>query len=153
MSATGVKRRVLGIDFGQSRIGVATSDELQMLAHPVETVAAASPNKAAARIAQIALEKNAERIVVGLPRHLNGSLGASAKAALAFAEMLRPLVQCEVMMLDERMTTVEANRVLQAAGRKARETRGFVDQVAAQVILQSFLDRAADAPRSFSPAE
>ena len=83
MSELQLRRRILGIDLGRARIGVAVSDELGMLAHPLETIPAGSG--APRRIAQLVEEKNAERVVVGLPRHMNGSVGESAAEALAFA--------------------------------------------------------------------
>ncbi len=135
-----MKRRVMGIDYGTARIGVAVSDELQMLAHPTETIVVAKTQNPAARVAAIAQEKNVERIVVGLPRHMNGSEGESAAAARAFAEKLKALVTCEVRTWDERLSTVAAQRALQAAGKKSRQTRGIIDQVAAQMLLQSYLD-------------
>jgi putative Holliday junction resolvase len=138
MSELRLRRRILGIDLGKARIGVAVSDELGMLAHPVETVpASGDPLK---RIAQIVKEKDAERVIVGLPRHMNGTVGIGATEALAFAEKLRGQVSCEVVTWDERLTTTAANRALRASGRKARESRAFVDQVAAQIILQGYLD-------------
>jgi putative Holliday junction resolvase len=138
MSELQLRRRILGIDLGRARIGVAVSDELGMLAHPVETIPAGAD--ALKRIVEIAREKNAERVVVGLPRHMNGSVGTGATDALAFAGKLRGLVPCEVITWDERLTTTAANRALRASGRKARDSRAFVDQVAAQMILQGYLD-------------
>ncbi len=119
-------------------------DELGMLAHPLETVQASGD--AVRRVAELAREKNAERVVVGLPRHMNGAVGASANDALAFAEKLRAMVSCEVITWDERLTTTAANRALRASGRKVRNSRGVIDQVAAQMILQGYLD-------SLQPAE
>jgi putative Holliday junction resolvase len=138
MSQLQLRRRILGIDLGKARIGVAVSDELGMLAHPVETIPAG--NDALKRIAQIVKEKDAERVLVGLPRHMNGSVGIGAADALAFAEKLRAVVSCEVITWDERLTTTAANRALRASGRKTRDSRAFVDQVAAQMILQGYLD-------------
>lgn len=135
-----MKRRVLGIDYGTARIGVAVSDELQMLAHPVETVLVAKIANPAARVAALAQEKNVERIVVGLPRHMNGAVGASAEEARAFAEKLRAIVTCEVRTWDERLSTVAAHRAMREAGKTTRQTRGYIDQVAAQLLLQSYLD-------------
>ncbi len=135
-----MKRRVMGIDYGTARIGVALSDELQMLAHPAETITVAKTQNPAARIAAIVQEKNVERIIVGLPRHMNGSEGVSAEAAHGFAEKLKTLVTCEVRTWDERLSTVAAQRALQSAGKKTRQTRGIIDQVAAQMLLQSYLD-------------
>jgi len=134
-------KRIMGIDYGTARIGVALSDELQMLAHPAETIAVGKRVDPIERIAALAREKNVERIIVGLPRHLNGRVGESAEKAVAFAEKLRSSVSCEVRTWDERLSTVAAERALREAGKKTRETRGIRDQVAAQIILQSYLDR------------
>ena len=133
-------KRVLGIDYGSARIGVAISDELQMLAHPAETIAVAKTPDPAARIAALVREKNVERIIVGLPRHMNGSLGVSAEQARAFAEKLKAAVSCEVHTWDERLSTVAAHRALREAGKSSRQTRGYIDQIAAQMLLQSYLD-------------
>src|SRR5438034_4956846 len=133
-------KRIMGIDYGTARIGVALSDELQMLAHPAETISVAKIADPAARIAALALEKNVECIVVGLPRHMNGSSGASAEEASGFAEKVRTLVACEVRTWDERLSTVAAHRALREAGKSSRQTRGYVDQVAAQMLLQGYLD-------------
>ena len=138
MSSLPIRRRILGVDFGRARIGIAVSDELGMLAHPVKTIPAS--RDAAKQIAEIVREKNAERVVVGLPRHMNGSVGESAGEALAFAEELRKLLPCEVVTWDERLTTIAANRALRDGGRKTRDSRNVVDQVAAQMILQGYLD-------------
>jgi putative Holliday junction resolvase len=138
MSGLQLRRRILGIDLGRARIGVAVSDELGMLAHPVETIPA--DNQATRRIAEIVRDKDAERVIVGLPRHMNGSVGIGATEALAFAQKLKTLLPCEVLTWDERLTTTAANRALRESGRKTRDSRGVVDQVAAQMILQSYLD-------------
>jgi len=138
MSSLPIRRRILGVDFGRARFGIAVSDELGMLAHPVKTIPAS--RDAAKQIAEIVREKNAERVVVGLPRHMNGSVGEAAGEALAFAEELRKLLPCEVVTWDERLTTMAANRALRDGGRKTRDSRNVVDQVAAQMILQGYLD-------------
>lgn len=139
MSGPGIKQRMLGVDYGQARIGVAVSDELGMLAHPVETIPGGRGNPIA-RIAEIARAKNVRCVVVGVPRHMNGAVGTSAEEALAFAEKLRRALSCPVITQDERLSTVAANRALQAGGQRTRKTRDFVDQVAAQMILQTYLD-------------
>ncbi|MFN2621322.1 MAG: Holliday junction resolvase RuvX [Chthoniobacterales bacterium] len=140
MSELQLRRRILGIDLGRARIGVAVSDELGLLAHPLETIPAS--NDAARRIVELVREKNAECVVIGLPRHMNGSVGESAADALAFAKKLQALSSCEIVMWDERLTTMAANRALRDSGRKTRNTRQVVDQVAAQMILQGYLDSA-----------
>ena len=138
MSELHVRRRILGVDFGRARIGVAVSDELGLLAHPLETVPAGK--NAVPRIVELVREKNAERVIVGLPRHMNGSVGEGANEALAFAKKLQALCPCEVVTWDERLTTIAANRALRDSGRKTRNSRHIVDQVAAQMILQGYLD-------------
>ncbi len=133
-------KRIMGIDYGSARIGVALSDELQMLAHPTETIVVAKVNDPLARIAALVSEKNVELIVVGLPRHMNGDEGASADEANGFAEKLKAKVECEVRTWDERLSTMAAQRALHEAGKSVRESRGYIDQVAAQMILQGYLD-------------
>jgi len=144
MSSLPIRRRILGVDFGRARIGIAVSDELGLLAHPVTTIPAS--RNAANQIDEIAREKNVERVVIGLPRHMNGSVGEAAGEVLAFAETLRKLLSCEVVTWDERLTTIAANRALRDGGRKTRDSRNVVDQVAAQMILQGYLDGMQSEP-------
>jgi putative Holliday junction resolvase len=130
---------ILGIDFGRVRIGLAISDELRLLAHPLETIPA---NKDALnRISEIVRERNIDKIIVGVPRHLSGQFGESANEALAFTTKLRARLKCTVDVWDERLTTVAAERALRDVGKKTRKTRHIVDQVAAQMILQNYLDQ------------
>jgi putative Holliday junction resolvase len=138
MSQLQLRPRIVGIDLGRARIGVAVSDELGMLAHPLETIPAGSG--ATRRVAEIVREKSAERVVVGLPRHMNGSVGESAAEALAFVKELRALLPCEVVTWDERLSTTAASRALRDSGRTSRNSRQIIDQVAAQMILQGYLD-------------
>ena len=134
-------RPILGVDFGRARIGVAVSDELRMLAHPVETIP--SSKEAIRRINELATEKNVERIVVGVPRLMSGGHGLAAEEVMKFVGELRKAVTCEVVTWDERLTTVAAQRALRDAGKKTRDSRSYVDQVAAQMILQGYLDSLA----------
>jgi putative pre-16S rRNA nuclease len=135
---------ILGLDFGRARIGTAISDELQLLAHPLETIPA--DERAPFRIAEIVREKDVDHVVAGLPKQMNGQIGAAATEVLQFVEKLRAMLPCPIVTWDERLTTAAANRALRDAGKKTRQTRGYVDQVAAQMILQSYLDsRAASA--------
>ena len=134
---------ILGIDFGRARIGLAISDELRFLAHPLETISA---NKdLMKRIAEIVRDRKIDKIVVGVPRHMSGEIGKTANEALEFAAKLRAALPCPVETWDERLTTIFANRVLRDAGKKTRQTRKYVDQVAAQMILQGYLDRERNA--------
>jgi putative Holliday junction resolvase len=133
--------RILAVDFGRARIGVAISDELQLLAHPLETIPANQQPES--RIAKIVHDKNVDHVVAGVPRQMNGQIGTAATEVLQFVEKLRAILPCRVVTWDERLTTVAAHRALRDAGKKTRHTRGYVDQVAAQIILQSYLDRRA----------
>jgi putative Holliday junction resolvase len=132
--------RALGIDHGDARIGVAISDELGMLAHPLETLAV-KEMEPVGRIAQIVAEKTIGTIVLGLPKNMDGSAGPATAKVRAFADQLRARVpSCEVKLWDERLTTVAAQKALHAAGRNAKQSRAVIDQAAAQMILQGWLD-------------
>jgi len=141
---------ILALDFGRARIGVAISDELQLLAHPLETIPA--NERAPSRVAELVRERNVDHVVAGLPRQMNGQIGTAATELLDFVEKLRAILPCPVATWDERLTTVAAHRALRDAGKKTRHTRDYVDQVAAQMILQSYLDsRAAKAAAKGDP--
>jgi putative Holliday junction resolvase len=132
---------ILALDFGRARIGVAVSDELQLLAHPLETIP--TKQRPESRVAKIVHEKKIDHIVVGIPKQMNGQIGTAATEVLEFVEKLRAILPCPVVTWDERLTTVAAHRALRDAGKKTRNTRRYVDQVAAQMILQTYLDRRA----------
>lgn len=132
--------RILGIDHGDARVGIAISDELGMLAHPLETVPAKPEPKMLARVAQLVREKNCEAVVVGLPRNMDGSYGPASEKVQAFCKKLRAELPCPVETWDERLSTVQAQRSLRDQGIDTKKSRKFIDQVAAQVILQSYLD-------------
>ena len=132
---------ILALDFGRARIGAAISDELQLLAHPLETIPA--DRRALSRIAEIVQERKVDHVVAGLPKRMDGQMGTAATEVLEFVEKLRAILACPVVTWDERLTTAAAHRALRDAGKKTRHTRGYVDQVAAQMILQSYLDNRA----------
>jgi putative Holliday junction resolvase len=132
---------ILALDLGRARIGVAISDELQLLAHPLETIPA--KQRPESRIEKIVHDRNVDHVVAGVPRQMNGQLGIAATEVLQFVEKLRALLPCPIVTWDERLTTVAAHRALRDAGKKTRHTRDYVDQVAAQMILQSYLDSRA----------
>jgi putative holliday junction resolvase len=135
-------RRVLGIDPGEARVGVALSDDLGVLAHPLETIDA-SKHDPCERIAELAGQKEVRVIVVGVPRNMDGSFGPAAKSARALIERLKQRVTCKVVPWDERLTTISAQRALREVGRKARDQRAVIDQAAAQILLQSWIDSQA----------
>ncbi|HEU4489268.1 MAG TPA: Holliday junction resolvase RuvX [Jiangellales bacterium] len=137
----------LGVDVGTVRVGLAASDAAGVLATPVETVRRGHGDLD--RIAEVAADRGAVEVVVGLPRSLSGSEGAAAGAARQFATALaRRLSEIPVRLVDERLSTVTATRGMRAAGVSARRGRAAVDQAAAVVILQDALDteRAGGTP-------
>ena len=135
----------MGIDLGDVRIGVAVADTLGMFAHPRETVKVGPKGEKAviARLSEIAKAEAVGVIVVGLPRNMSGTEGPAAAKARAFAEVLRKATGCEVRLQDERLTTVAAQKALHASGRDAKQSRAVIDQAAAQLILQTYLDTMA----------
>jgi putative Holliday junction resolvase len=134
-------QRLLGIDYGRARIGLAISDELQMLAHPLETI---KPGREAfARIREIVGSREVATVVVGMPKLMSGAHGTAADEVTKFIGTLQAGLKCPVVSWDERLTTVAAERALHAAGKNTRQMRSIVDQVAAQMILQSYLDSRA----------
>ena len=135
--------RALGIDHGEARMGLAISDELGMLAHPLETLFLKEIPDPVARIAAIVARDKVGMIVLGLPRNMDGTYGPAAEKVRAFAEKLRAACACPVKMWDERLTTVAAQRSLHEAGRNAKQSRKVIDQVAAVLILQGWLDSLA----------
>ena len=138
MSGSG---RVLGIDFGRRRIGLALSDSLRMVATPLETVDGESPKKATRRIREVLAEQDVGEIVVGLPLHMNGDPSELSEEAKAFGEKLGKQVPgLRVYLWDERMSSVQAERALQLGGARASRKKEMRDQLAAQLILQSWLD-------------
>ena len=131
--------RWLGIDHGNSRIGLAISDELGSFAHPYRTLQAG--RNAAAEIQAILKPERIGGIVIGLPKNMDGTLGPSAESAKSFGQKLGELVpEVKIVFWDERLTTREAQRALHAAGKNAKQSKKMIDQVAAQILLQSYLD-------------
>ena len=134
--------RVLALDLGSRRIGVAVSDPTGMLASPFQVLERGTdPAADRAAIANIVTEVGAERVVVGLPLSLDGREGPAAQLARAEAEALTAVLPVPVELHDERLTTVAADRSLQRSGKSGRARRKVVDQAAATVLLQSWLDR------------
>ena len=132
-------KRALGIDLGDARVGVATTDDLGMLAHPLETIQVRSTD-VQKRILELAEKRKTEIIVVGMPRNMDGSFGPAAEKTKEFIAALRGRTTCQVVHWDERLTTVSAQRSLHEAGKNARAQKAIIDQVAAQILLQSWLD-------------
>ena len=136
--------RLIGLDLGQRRIGVAVSDSGRTVATGVSTIERSSERSAAhAAIAAVVEEYGAVGVVVGIPYSLGGETGPAAAAALAEVKELSEMLSVEVVTVDERLTTVAAAGALRAAGRRAKAQRSVIDRTAAAVILQSWIDRAA----------
>ena len=133
--------RVLAVDPGSKRVGVAFSDPTGTIAQALPTVAAEPLDTLAARLAAIAAEKEAARIVVGLPRRMDGSYGPEAKAARELAEAVRKASGLPVELVDERLTTAAAERSMISGGVRRAKRRATIDGVAAVLLLQSHLDR------------
>jgi putative Holliday junction resolvase len=136
------KGRVLGLDLGQARIGVAVSDEDRRMAVPVGTVRTGAPHDVKA-IAALVREREVTLIVVGHPLAMSGAGGEASEMAETFAGMLREALGLPVVLQDERLTTVQAERGLGRAGVRGRRRREVVDQAAATLILQAYLDAGA----------
>jgi len=135
--------RIIGLDFGTVTCGVAVSDELLLTAQPVETIRRKHANKlrqTLARIEELIVQYGVEKIVLGLPLNLSGDEGSKAQVCREFKEALERRTGLEVIMQDERLSTVEAHRVLDEAGMDYEDKAQVVDKIAAAIILQSYLD-------------
>jgi len=145
--------RILAVDYGERRIGLAVSDELGIAAHGLPTVEVTSPRNAANAVAKVAVEQGAGLIVVGLPRNMDGSLGPRAQATLEFCELCRHRLRVPVETFDERLTTARARKALHEIGLDARRQRAHTDRIAAVMILQDYLVTTAPATASPGRAE
>jgi len=132
--------RVLALDHGAKRIGVAISDELKMIAQPLEFVPAEPFGAFASRLQQVLAEKPCELILVGMPRNMDGTFGPAAEKVRAFVARLKESVAVPVRTWDERLTSAQANRTLLQANVRRAERKQKVDAMAAAILLQSFLD-------------
>ena len=135
--------RIMGLDYGTKTVGVAVSDPLGITAQAVETVTRKDENKlrkTLARIESLATEYGVEKFVIGFPKHMNNHIGERAEKALEFGEMLKRRTGIEIVMWDERLTTVEAERTLMESGVRRENRKQYVDQIAAVFILQGYLD-------------
>ena len=135
--------RVMGLDYGSKTVGVALSDPLGLTAQGIETIWRRDENKlrkTCARIEELIREYEVERIVLGLPRHMNSDVGDRAEKSLEFGEMLRRRTGLEVIMWDERLTTAEAERTLIESNVRREDRKKYIDKIAAVFILQGYLD-------------
>jgi putative holliday junction resolvase len=132
--------RILGIDHGTVRIGLAISDELGMIAQPMEFVPAEPFEKFIIRLKEIIQEKQVELLLVGMPRNMDGSYGPAATKVKEFIEVLKAQVTTPIKTWDERLTSAQANRYLIQASVRREDRKSKVDKTAAAILLQSYLD-------------
>jgi putative Holliday junction resolvase len=135
--------RALALDYGRRRIGVAVTDPEGTFAQPLETLEVRRPEDALLRIAELARTYTAFRIVVGVPIHMNGREGVEAEEARAFGDSVQQATGVPVEFLDERWTSLEADRALRDAGVRGPDRRGKRDRIAAALLLQTWLSKAA----------
>lgn len=133
--------RILGVDFGDTRTGLALSDPSRLLASGLETLSPGGMEKTAEAVAKVAKERDAAAVVVGLPKNMDGTEGFRAVRCREFAEKLSVLTGLPVAMLDERLTTVSASRYLNETNTRGTARKGVIDTLSAQIILQNALDR------------
>lgn len=133
--------KILGIDYGDVRTGVAISDVGEFLASTVSVVKETYQPKLIEKLCEIASEKSAGLIVVGLPKNMDGTEGFRAEKCRQFAELLSEKSGLETVMIDERLTTVEAHKILNETNTRGKKRKEVVDAVSAVMILQDYLDR------------
>ncbi|MBQ6999211.1 MAG: Holliday junction resolvase RuvX [Clostridia bacterium] len=133
--------RIIGIDYGDARVGIAVSDPLGFTAQGIETV----PNKVYAkmleRVVEIIKSYSADKIVIGLPKNMNGTLGPRGEISQKFADELKGYFpETEIILWDERLSTVQAAGILNTTNTRGKDRKNVIDTVAASIILQSYLD-------------
>ncbi len=131
---------ILAVDYGDKRTGIAVCDKLQILASPVCVLTEWNAETLATKIIDIAKEKKAEKIVVGLPKNMDGSKGFRAEACEALGDLLKSMCDIPVVYWDERLTTVSAHRILSENNVRGKKRKSVVDSVAAEIILQNYID-------------
>ncbi|MGN1133141.1 MAG: Holliday junction resolvase RuvX [Oscillospiraceae bacterium] len=132
--------KIMAVDYGDVRTGLAVSDRTEFLASPIGTIEERRAEILARKIADTAKEYEVGEIVVGLPKNMNGSFGPRAQKCQDFADMLKELVECPVIMWDERSTTVTAHQILNETNVRGKNRKAVVDTVAATIILESYLN-------------
>ncbi len=138
-----ISMRTMGLDYGTKTVGVAISDGLGLTAQGIETIERKEENKlrrTLARIEALIAQYQVEKIVLGFPKHMNNDIGERAEKSLEFREMLQRRTGLEVIMWDERLTTVEAERVLIESNVRRENRKKYIDKIAAVFILQGYLD-------------
>ncbi len=137
--------RILALDHGTVRIGAAVSDELGMLAHPLDFIPAEPFDAFLARLRQLIQDREVALILVGMPRNMDGSFGPAARKVEEFVLLLKETIVIPIRTWDERLTSTQAHRLLAQSGKREKDRRGKVDSSAAAILLQSYLDAQAAA--------
>ena len=135
--------KLMGLDYGTKTVGVAVSDGLMLTAQPVETITRKSSNKlrkTLARIEALVQEHGIEKIVLGYPKNMNNTQGVRLEETLKYKEMSERRMGLSVVLWDERLTTMESERILMAGGVRRENRKDVIDQLAASIILQSYMD-------------
>lgn len=132
--------RILGLDYGEARIGVAVSDALGMLATPLDTICEKNRDEQLMKTAAVAREYKVEKLVVGYPKHMDGTVGHRAQYTEEFARDLSEMLDIPYIMWDERLSSTEAHRILESGGVSGKKRKTKVDKIAAVIILQGYLD-------------
>jgi len=137
--------RIMGLDIGDKRIGVAVSDPTQTLASPLKVILRRDDESSVLEIAELLKQHDVGRLVIGLPYLMDGSVGEQARKVIEFTDQIRGQTTVEIVMQDERLTSVTADYMLREAGKKRDRLRKEIDAAAATVILQAHLDEIAAA--------
>ncbi|MBE6679030.1 MAG: Holliday junction resolvase RuvX [Ruminococcaceae bacterium] len=134
-------QKVMGVDYGDVRTGIALSDTGRFLASGLGTIKEGGMRATAKKVAALAKEHDVGIIVIGLPKNMDGSEGASADKIRAFADLLRPMTEAEIEFLDERVSTMAAHRILNITDTRGEKRKAVVDTLSAEIILQNYLDK------------
>lgn len=133
--------KYLGVDYGDVRTGLAECDVSGMLAGPIGTIAEGGMRNTAMRVAKEAEARSCKKIIIGLPKNMNGSEGQRAETVKAFAKILSELTEIPLDFYDERMTTMEAYRFLDSTATYGKKRKNAIDTLSAEIILQGYIDR------------
>lgn len=134
-------QRIMGVDYGDVRTGIALSDINRFLASGYGTIKEGGMRATAKKVAELAKENDVCKIVIGLPKNMDGSEGASAEKIRAFAELLKGYTDAEIDFLDERVSTMAAHTILNITDTRGEKRKGIIDTLSAEIILQNYLDK------------
>jgi len=135
--------KILGLDYGEARIGVAVSDAMGILASPLDTISEKDRTRQLEKTAAVAREHGIEKLVVGYPKHMDGTIGHRAVYTEEFARDLSQILNVPYVMWDERLSSTQAHRILESGGVSGKKRKTKVDKIAAVIILQGYLDSNA----------